>query len=120
LDEAFRLIDLPLSYRVGALEHHRLTPRVISGTRGGEIAWIYPTDICRKFGGKRLRIRGLLAYREPTAFAMLIWRGRGKLNGRIVRPGDEFFVPAPAAGNGLELRADADQVLEAFTFFPAL
>src|SRR4051812_33836651 len=82
LDDAFQLIDMKLSKQVGQLDHHRLSPKIISSTGDGEVAWIFPPDVCRKFGGKRVRVNGRLALRETSPVSMLIWRGKGKINGR--------------------------------------
>lgn len=118
LDEAFGLIDFKLSEKVGRIEHNRLVPSVIRSNRGGEIAWIFPPDICRKFAGKRLRVSTGLTYSECSAFSMLIWKGRGKLYGKPIRAGDEFFITSAAATAGVELQSSGDDPLEAFSFFP--
>src|SRR3954468_14266408 len=64
LDDAFQLIDLKLSKRVGRLEENRLAPQPVTSGRGGEIAWIFPVEKCRKFAGKRIRVSSSLSYRE--------------------------------------------------------
>lgn len=120
LDEAFGLIDMKLSEKVGKLDANRLRPEVIESSRSGEVAWIFPTKICRKFGGKRIRINSRLTYRENQPFTLLIWQGRGKLNGRPIRAGEEFFITAGAAQAGIELESTGEQRIEAFTFFPGL
>ena len=111
LDEAFGLIDMKLSEKVGKLDANRLLPEVIETSRdsgggggGGEIAWVFPTKICGKFGGKRIRVSSRLTYRETQPFTLLIWQGRGKLNGRPIRGGEEFFITADAAKAGIEFR----------------
>jgi hypothetical protein len=118
LDDAFQLIDLKLSKRVGRLEENRLAPQPVTSGRGGEIAWIFPVEKCRKFAGKRIRVSSSLSYREDRPFTLLIWKGRGKISGRAVRAGDEFFITAEAATNGVELQTTGDERLELFSFLP--
>jgi hypothetical protein len=121
LDEAFGLIEMKLAGEVGKLKNNRLIPSPVGGaTRGGEIAWIFPPTICKKFGGKRIRVTDTLNVRENSPFVLGFWQGSGTVNGRKVRGGDEFFVTADAAREGIELTNDSDVLLEAFTFFPAL
>ena len=84
LDAAMELIDMKRSEDVGRLSGFQLSPQRIHGGRAGEIAWIFPPDICRKFAGKRIRVNTHLSYREPSAAIMLIWKGRGKLNDRAI------------------------------------
>jgi mannose-6-phosphate isomerase class I len=119
LDDAFALIDLPVSRQVGRLSANRLAPRVDRRTAGGEIATIFPREICGKFAGRRLRVAGTLTYREPSPMVLWVWRGRGKLNGRAIRAGDEFFVAHSAAAGGVELRSTGSSPLELFSFLPA-
>ena len=118
LEEAFELIDFKLSEKVGKIEPNRLTPSVIRSDRAGEIAWIFPPQLCRKFAGKRLRLSTNLTYSERSAISMLIWKGRGKLNGKPIRAGDEFFITSAAASTGVELHCSGEEPLEAFSFFP--
>jgi len=121
LDEAFGLIDLKTSERVGELKDNRLVPRRCEeSTSGGEIDWIYPTSICRKFGGKRVRVARHVSYCESSPFILFIWRGSGLVNGRRVGAGDEFVVTYEAARAGVELESDGRGILEAFTFFPSI
>jgi hypothetical protein len=120
LDEAFGLIEMKLAEKVGKLKNNRLIPSFVGATRGGEIAWIFPPAICKKFGGKRIRVTDTLNVRENSPFVLWFWQGSGTVNGRKVRGGDEFFVTADAARAGIELSNDSDVLLEAFTFFPAL
>lgn len=120
LNDAFDLIDLEASHAVGELAQNRLLPRIESRTVGGEIATIFPAEICRKFAGRRLRVSRSITCSEDAPLVIWIWRGHGKLNGRPARQGDEFFVAHKTARRGIELINDGDQFLEAFTFFPVL
>jgi mannose-6-phosphate isomerase class I len=121
LDEAFGLIDFKLAQQVGKLKANRLIPKAAqSKTRGGEIAWVFPPEICKKFGGKRIRVTRSLTVNENSPFTLWYWKGAGTLNGRKVRAGDEFFVTADAARNGIELTNATDELFEAFTFFPTV
>jgi mannose-6-phosphate isomerase class I len=117
----FDLIDFELSHRVAEFEGFRLTPILTPGQhRGGEIATIFPTEICRKFQGRRLRASQKLVYSESLPFVILIWKGSGRLAGRPVRAGDEFFVAHDVAAHGVELRSTGATSLEAFTFLPGV
>src|SRR5438067_1690085 len=59
-----------------------------------------------------------LTYSERCAVSMLIWKSRGKLNGKPIRAGDEFFITSAVASAGVELQSSGDEPLEAFRFFP--
>jgi len=114
---AFKLIDIKLSVSVGRLSQNRLAPRIIESSSGGEIAWIFPIDICKKFGGKRIRVNTRVRYEETSACVLWIWKGRGKINDRRVRAGEELFVIA-AAARDLNIENDGKEMLELFAFFP--
>ncbi len=116
LDEAMQIVDLKLSEVVGRIERHRLRPEIISSTRAGEVGWIFPPWVCGKFGGKRVRVRASLTLQEQGPCGMLVWRGRGTLNGRAIQAGDEFFATHDAMTSGIEVTAQ--EPLEMFTFFP--
>jgi hypothetical protein len=117
LDQAFKLIDMTLSMKVGRLRQNRLAPRIIQSSTGGEIAWIFPIDICKKFGGKRIRVNTRVRYEENSACLLWIWKGRGKINNRRARAGEELFIIA-AAARDLYIENDGEEVLELFAFFP--
>jgi mannose-6-phosphate isomerase class I len=116
LDEAFQTIDMKLSERVGMVEDYRLSPKVIESCRAGETAWTFPPEVCGKFGGKRIRVRGTMRIRDDTAVAIFVWRGRGKANGNRFRAGDEFFVTADTMYGGVEI--ESQEPAEAFVVFP--
>jgi mannose-6-phosphate isomerase class I len=120
MDEAFKLVDLPLSQQVGTLQRNRLLPRVESRTSGGEVATIFPPDVCRTFAGRRIRVTRSFTYRETSPLVLWVFRGRGTINGRGIRAADELFVTHAAAAAGLTLRCTSGEPLEAFTFFPVL
>jgi hypothetical protein len=120
LAEAFGLVDLAVSRQVGKLEHNRLTPQPIHGVRGGEVAWVFPLDICGKFGGHRIRVTSRVSYSLDMPLVLWVWRGRGTLNGRPIRAGEEMFVCRYTASAALELATTGDEPLECFTFFPSL
>jgi mannose-6-phosphate isomerase class I len=120
IDEAFELIDIEQSHRVGKLTDNRLTPATERAGAEGEVATIFPEEVCRKFAGRRVRVSGSMTYAEPTPFVLLVWRGRGTLNGRRAARGDEFFVAFDAARQGVEVVNAGDEVLEIFTFFPVV
>jgi mannose-6-phosphate isomerase class I len=118
MDEAFQLIDMKLSERVGMLKEHQLSPIVISSSRDADVAWIFPAKVCGKFAGKRVRVNGAITLRERSAVAMLVWKGRGKVNGRAIRAGDEFFVTDVVMRAGV--RIETDERVELFWFFPVM
>ena len=100
LDEAFELVDIKLSERVGRLDGYRLSPQVIESSRAGEVAWIFPPKVCGKFGGKRVRVKGRMTLREDHAMSMLLWKGDCRLNGARFRAGDELCSWPRRALNG--------------------
>ena len=121
MQEALGLIDLKVSKAVGRIDSYRLTARVESGTVAADVATIFPEALCRKFSGQRLRVRSRLTYRQDLPFAMLVWRGRGKIDGRATRAGQEFFVTYPSARRGIEIQNTSDdESLELFTFQPGI
>jgi hypothetical protein len=96
LQEAIRYLDFEAASKPGLLERHRLTPEVTARTRGGEEAWIFPPRL-RKFSGKRLVVWGRFESQEQAPHVVFVWRGRGRLAGRRLRPGTELFVTADRA-----------------------
>jgi len=120
LEEALELIDLKASVQAGCLMGNRIVPRRLHESNpDSEVAWIFPPEICRKFGGKRLRISRRRIHSERIPFVLFIWRGSGTLDGRRIGAGDEFMVTFDAAKRGIELVSDGREILEAFIFFPA-
>jgi len=121
LEQAMKLIDVNVAQRVGRLEGFRLKPVPIERKHGGgQVTTIFPVEVCRKFAGRRIHVSSRLSYSESLPFVMLIWRGRGTVNGRSFRAGDEFFVCHDAAAHGIELHNSGDELVEAFTFLPAV
>ncbi|MCS6858924.1 MAG: hypothetical protein NZT92_01230 [Abditibacteriales bacterium] len=121
LDSAFKLIDLKLSRQPDILERYRLTPTLCENgkQRGGVEHWIYPPTMTDKFSGKRLRVQTRFESCESDCYALLVWRGRGKLNGTSLKAGDEFFVTADAASQPHVFENTGNEVLEVFKFFAA-
>jgi hypothetical protein len=120
LQEALKLIDLKRSRSVGAQDAYRLTPQIERAGGGGEIATVFPADVCRKFAGQRIRVRSCITYRRSTPLVLWFWRGKASLNGRPARPGDEFFISCDAARGGIELQNTGPEPVEAFTFYPVV
>lgn len=116
LDEAFSLIDFKLAYQVGQLKQNALTPTPIS--KG--IDWIFPLHTCKKFAGKRLRITSSLTYTESSPVVAWIHKGKGTLNDKPLRAGDEFFITQATARAGIQINNTGDDLLELFTFFPGI
>ncbi len=73
----------------------------------------------RQFSGKRLRVQTKFESCEPDCYALLVWCGRGKLNGVSLKAGDEFFVTAGAAGQPHMFENTGNETLEVFKFFAA-
>ncbi len=121
LDSAFKLIDMKLSRQSDILERYRLTPTLCENgkQRGGVEHWIYPPTMTDKFSGKRLRVQSKFESCEPDCYALLVWRGRGKLNGVSLKAGDEFFITAGAAGQPHVFENTGSETLEVFKFFAA-
>jgi hypothetical protein len=65
-------------------------------------------------------VTGRLVYSESLPFVIWIWKGRAKLNGRVVRAGDEFFVSHDAAAHGIEIQNAGEERWEAFSFLPVV
>jgi hypothetical protein len=120
LEDALALVEMEESVNVGRLTNYRLTPRVEHGGNGGEVATIFPPEVCRKFGGRRLRVTRSLTHRANTPYVLWVWKGVGTINGVRARAGDEFFVAHEAARRGVEVCSTSDESFEAFTFFPVV
>lgn len=118
LREALRLIDYAASTDPRLLDRCKLTPEPVTDTqaRGGEEAWIFPPRL-RRFSGKRLVVRTRFESRESGPYVLLVWRGRGRLLGRLLRPGTEALVTAEAATRPHLYEAD-DGPLELFKLLP--
>ena len=93
----------------------RLTPTP-AGAKG--IDWIFPLDRCKKFGGKRIRVSSSLTYKDNTPLVLWVWKGRGTINRRPVKPSSKSFVPLATARSGLQIQSNRDELLELFSFFP--
>ena len=76
-------------------------------------------EICKKFSGKRLRVNSKTTTVEKECYAMLVWRGAGKIGPHKVKSGDEFFVTHEAARAGLSIEKTSGEFLEVFKFFAA-
>jgi hypothetical protein len=119
LEKALELVDYSRSIEVGRLSGYLLHPMVQKRARGGEVATIFPGKVCRTFTGQRIRLAASLTYAPGGAFAMLIWKGSVKVNGRVFRAGEEAFVAHDAAAVGVDLELVGDAQAEMFTFMPA-
>jgi hypothetical protein len=121
LDDALEFIDWNASLDPNILSQYRLIPETISETRQqgqGEEAWIFPPQMTSKFSGKRVRVTGSFEMLETQPYALLVWRGRGELNGRPLQAGDEYFVSFAQARTPHLLRNTGQDTLELFKFFP--
>jgi hypothetical protein len=121
LEAALRFVDLSPSQDKDVLEKYRLAPTLIPETRQprhGEEWWIFPPTMTSKFSGKRLRVTGAFESTEDGPYVLLVWSGRGELNGRKIKSGDEFLLTHSAARTPQPLRRLGDEVLEVFKLFP--
>jgi len=118
IGDALGLIDYAVSCDPRLLERHRLVPEPVAETRarGGEETWIFPPRL-RKFCGKRMIVRTRFESVERGPYALLVWKGRGRVMGRRLRPGDEALVTADAARRPHLFVADSAP-LEIFKLFP--
>ncbi len=116
--DALALIDYEASTDRRLLEQNRIVPEPIAETRarGGEEARIFPSRL-QKFSGKRLVVRTRYESQEPGPYVLFVWRGRGRLLGRRLRPGSEAMVTAPAATRPHLYEAEGEP-LEVFKLFP--
>lgn len=121
LKEALRFVDLPLSQQPDILERYRLVPELIGETRQprhGEECWIFPPRMTPKFSGKRLRVTGTFEITENGPYVLLVWSGRGELDGQRIKPNEEFLVTFSVARHPQRLRRVGAEVLEVFKLFP--
>ena len=121
LRSALKVVDFKLAQQRNLEQRYALQPRAVGtrNQRGGQEHWIFPPSVTEKFSGKRLRVSRRFLSRESSPYALLIWRGRGKINGKSVRAGDEFFVSFEAATQVHEFQATEEGLLEVFKIFPA-
>ncbi len=120
LKTALRFLDFKTAQSPDLLERCRLAPELISETKqkGGQEWWIFPLSLTSKFSGKRLVVTGTFESVESEPYALLIWKGKGKLNGKPIKAGDEFFVGYIAAVNPHYFECTSSEPLEAFKLFP--
>jgi hypothetical protein len=120
LGTALRFVDVASAASADFLDRHRILPAPADERRqrGGEEHWIFPRSL-RKFSGKRLRVARRFESLEQDAYALLVWRGRGRLNGLRLRPGTELFVSHELATRPHVFEATGTDPLEVFKIFPA-
>lgn len=120
LDDALTLIDYEAATDPELLETNRLIPEPISRTLAGEgeEAWIFPPRL-RKFSGKRLVVRTRHESQESGPYVLFVWRGRGRLHQRRLRPGAEALVTAAIATQPHLYEAEGGP-LELFKLFPPM
>ncbi len=104
-------------------ENHHTPPVPVEGSEGaGGAAWwiFYNTD---KYSGKKLVVKpgGAYELREPGAYNILAWEGRGTFGGLRVEGKnhtlDEILVTAERAGDGVVVKNDGTGELTLFSFF---
>ena len=121
IEQALEFVDWDASVDPHILDKYRLVPEVVSETRQhgqGEEAWIFPPRITSKFSGKRVRVTGAFEMVEEQPCVLLVWQGKGELNGRSVQAGDEFFLTYEQARRSHVIKNTGEDVLEVFKLFP--
>ena len=120
LSEAIKLVDFQMAQQRDLERRYALHPKPVAGRRqgGGQEDWIFAPAVTEKFSGKRLRVQRRFLSRERAPYALLVWRGRGRLNRRSIKAGQELFVSYQAARQEHEFVCSGDDVLEVFKVFP--
>ena len=120
LDDALEFLDWQAATDPEVLSKNRIVPVPVAESRqpGGEEVWIFPPSMTPNFSGKRVRVTGAFEMVEKSAYVLLIWQGCGKLDGRPVSPGDEFFVTQAAGAGPHRLERIGAEMLEGYKLFP--
>ncbi|MCS7192060.1 MAG: hypothetical protein NZ937_03640 [Armatimonadetes bacterium] len=120
LKTALQFLDFKTAQSPDLLERCRLVPQLIQETKqkGGQEWWIFPPSLTKKFSGKKLVVNGTFESTEDEPYALLIWKGKGKLNGKPIKAGDEFFVSYIAAIKPHRFECFGSEPIEAFKLFP--
>jgi len=121
LEEALeRVLDLDRARNPRLFDENRLVPRPDDGIEreSAEQDWIFPPEATPKFSGKRLSVGRAAEGVEESCFALLVWRGVGKLNGLEIFGGDEFFVSHQVARASLVFENSGTEPLVVFKIFP--
>lgn len=120
LETALQFIDFRTAQAPDLLERCRLVPQLVSETKqkGGQEWWIFPPTITDKFSGKKLVVAKTFESVEHDPYALFVWRGKGKLNGKPIKAGDEFFFGFLAATKPHYFECTSTEPLEVFKLFP--
>lgn len=120
LQTALRFLDFKTAQSPDLLERCRLIPEPIDETKqnGGQEWWIFPPKFTKKFSGKKLIVTGIFESVENEPYALLVWRGKGKLNDKPIKAGDEFFIGYIAATKPHRFECTGEEPLELFKLFP--
>jgi Phosphomannose isomerase len=120
LQTALKFLDFKTAQDPDLLERCRLIPQPINETKqkGGQEWWIFPPTLTKKFSGKKLVVTGTFESVENDPYALLVWKGKGKLNGKPIKAGDEFFVGYIAAQKPHRFECTSNEPLVAFKLFP--
>ncbi len=120
LQTALKFLDFKTAQANDLLERCRLIPQPVNETKqkGGQEWWIFPPTLTKKFSGKKLVVTGTFESVENDPYALLIWQGKGKLDGKPVKAGDEFFVGYIAAAKPHRFECTGNEPLVVFKLFP--
>lgn len=120
LKTALKFLDFNTAQVPDLLERCRLIPQHINETKqkGGQEWWIFPPTLTKKFSGKKLVVTETFESIESDPYALLVWRGKGKLNGKPIKAGDEFFIGYLAATETHVFECTGNEPLIVFKLFP--
>lgn len=102
-------------------ENHHTPPITIRETADGREEWVFYNTM--KFSGKRIDLRPgkAMKSREPGAYSVFVWKGRGRVDGRDIRAGesglDELVVCHDKAISETTIENKGNEPLVLFTFF---
>ncbi len=120
LETALRFLDFLTAQDPDLLERCRLLPQPVDETKqqGGQEWWVFPPTLTTKFSGKRLIVTKAFESVERDPYALFIWLGKGKLNGKPIKAGEEFFVGYLAATQPHRFETVGNEPLMVFKLFP--
>lgn len=123
LAASLKLIDFKAASKADVVAKHAIEPELHHRAKGSEEHWIFPPRFSRKFSGKRLRLEPGRSCdcEERGPYAVLIWRGQGRVARHDFCAGrgrDEFLVSAPLAVSRHRYENTGRTALELFKLFP--
>jgi len=123
-EEAIELIDWEVCTDPEFYRKYHIIPAIIAADKTVKKYWIYNPKKSRKFSGKEIRIAPgkKIKENEQGAFLLLVWRGKGSINGTRIVEGnpnrDELFVSYEGAANHEILNDGKDELIVYKIFGP--